>query len=67
MPRFPPPPPLAGFTLIGALLGTFHNSPSTLPCTAEKLLKLLFYLTIIPRARVGSESIAHEAKGRMGC
>ena len=24
------------------------------------------YLTIIPRARMGSESIAHEAKGRMG-
>ena len=23
------------------------------------------YLTIIPRARMGSESIAHEAKGRM--
>ena len=25
------------------------------------------YLTIIPRARMGSESIAHEAEGRMGC
>ena len=24
------------------------------------------YLTIIPRAQVGSESIAHEAEGRMG-
>ena len=24
------------------------------------------YLTIIPRARMGSESIAHEAEGRMG-
>ena len=24
------------------------------------------YLTIIPRARMGSESIAHEAVGRMG-
>ena len=23
-------------------------------------------LTIIPRARMGSQSIAHEAKGRMG-
>ena len=23
------------------------------------------YLTIIPRARMGSESIAHEAEGRM--
>ena len=24
------------------------------------------YLTIVPRARMGSVSIAHEAKGRMG-
>ena len=24
------------------------------------------YLTVIPRARVGSESIAHKAEGRMG-
>ena len=24
------------------------------------------FLTIIPRARMGSESIAHEAEGRMG-
>ena len=27
---------------------------------------LLRYLTIIPRARMGYESIAHEAEGRMG-
>ena len=27
---------------------------------------ILAYLTIIPRARMGSESIAHEAEGRMG-
>ena len=27
---------------------------------------LLYYLTIIPRARMGSESIAHEAEGGMG-
>ena len=26
----------------------------------------LGYLTIIPRAQMGSESIAHEAEGRMG-
>ena len=26
----------------------------------------LRYLTTIPRARMGSESIAHEAEGRMG-
>ena len=25
-----------------------------------------YYLTIIPRARMGYESIAHEAEGRMG-
>ena len=25
-----------------------------------------FYLTIIPRVRMGSESIAHEIEGRMG-
>ena len=30
------------------------------------LLGLAGYLTIIPRARMGSESIAHEAEGRMG-
>ena len=29
-------------------------------------LAFVAYLTIIPRARMGSESIAHEAKGRMG-
>ena len=32
-------------------------------------LRLLWpteYLTIIPRARIGSESIAHEAEGRTG-
>ena len=28
--------------------------------------KKKYYLTIIPRARMGSESIAHEAEGRMG-
>ena len=29
-------------------------------------LPACIHLTIIPRARVGSESIAHEAEGRMG-
>ena len=29
------------------------------------VLKIGGYLTIIPRARMGSESIAHEAEGRM--
>ena len=27
---------------------------------------IYIYLTIIPRARMGSESMAHEAEGRMG-
>ena len=35
-----------------------HNCPI---CTTTLLL-----LTIIPRAQIGSESIAHEAEGRMG-
>ena len=30
------------------------------------MLELLQYLTIIPRSRMSSESIAHEAEGRMG-
>ena len=31
------------------------------------LIRCIFaYLTIIPRARMGSESIAHEAEGQMG-
>ena len=30
------------------------------------IVKLDIYLTIIPRARMGYESIAHEAEGRMG-
>ena len=29
-------------------------------------MKIVRYLTIIPRARMGSESITHEAEGRMG-
>ena len=31
-----------------------------------KLFKDPYFLTIIPRARMGSESLAHEAEGRMG-
>ena len=31
------------------------------------VLSIELYLTIIPRARMGSESIAHEAEGQMGC
>ena len=32
----------------------------------SKLLKTKRYLSIIPRARMGFESIGHEAEGRMG-
>lgn len=32
----------------------------------QRIIARFSYLTIIPRARVGSESIAHEAEGRMG-
>ena len=31
-----------------------------------KSLTKIYYLTIISRARMGSESIAHDAEGRMG-
>ena len=35
--------------------------------SSEKLkMNVHVYLTIIPRARISSESIAHEAEGRMG-
>ena len=36
------------------------------PRTAIHRVILLGSLTIIPRARMGYESIAHEAEGRMG-
>ena len=32
----------------------------------NNLYSFAFFLTIIPRARMGYESIAHEAEGRMG-
>ena len=35
-------------------------------CRVLVTFHTLYYLLIIPRARMGSESIAHEAKGRMG-
>ena len=37
-------------------------------CFLSRLVQAAFrvYLTIIPRAQMGSESIAHEAEGRMG-
>ena len=33
-------------------------------CFSAEIVRV--YLTIIPRARMGSEPIAHEAEGRMG-
>ena len=33
-------------------------------CLSAEIVRV--YLTIIPRAPMGSESIAHEAEGRMG-
>ena len=33
-------------------------------CFSAEIVRV--YLTIIPRARMGSESVAHEAEGRMG-
>ena len=37
-------------------------------CFLSRLVQAAFgvYLTIIPRAQMGSESIAHETEGRMG-
>ena len=32
----------------------------------KKKKNIYIHLTIIPRARMGSESIAHEAEGRIG-
>ena len=32
----------------------------------KKIIKIVSYLTIIPRARMGSESKTHEAEGQMG-
>ena len=34
--------------------------------TSLNIGRAQLYLAIIPRARMGSESIAHEAEGRMG-
>ena len=35
-------------------------------CSIKTFNHSFIYLTIIPQAWMGSESIAHEAKGRMG-
>ena len=42
------------------------NHAITYTNTHDTDFVLLKYLTIIPRARMGSESIAHEAEGHMG-
>ena len=35
-------------------------------CMVTVIVKVHVYSTIIPRAQMGSESIAHEAEGQMG-
>ena len=35
-------------------------------CTVTVIVEVHVYSTIIPRAQMGSESIAHEAEGQMG-
>ena len=37
-----------------------------MPSNVFNKFNYFYFLTIIPRALVGSESIAHEAEGRMG-
>ena len=46
-------------------LTTKQKQIALTPFTDKPLLRLRL-LTIIPRARMGSESIAHEAESRMG-
>ena len=45
-----------------------HTKPQESPPhhMVQSSLEFNIYLTIIPRARMGSESIAHEAEGRVG-
>ena len=44
-----------------------RNAKFRLTCSEEQpRRRFKEYLTIIPRAGMGSESIAHEAEGRMG-
>ena len=44
----------------------FNLFPSTFNSIFFILLSAYIYFKIIPRARMGSESTAHEAEGRMG-
>ena len=50
-------------TSVHSKIGTFIKSTITIIMSS---IYIKNYLTIIPQARMGSESIAHEAKGRMG-
>ena len=54
-----------------AVVRSFDVKTLSISITTERFCSTLVniwkkYLTIIPRARMGSESIAHEAEGRMG-
>ena len=49
--------------LMAAGLGSIENKNGS---HSINKVNNLGYLTIIPQARMGSESIAHEAEGRMG-
>ena len=53
-------------TQLGPLRIATPGSPSWGWVMGESPIPVKKYLTIIPRARMGSESIAHEAEGRMG-
>ena len=49
------------------LLGSSHRHEYKTPSLSKQTISNLNYLTIIiPRARMGYESIAHEAEDRMG-
>ena len=37
------------------------------PSMYKAILKISFYLTIIPQPRMGYKSIENESKGQMGC
>ena len=57
-----PPPPYLRIWMTAPSLSPGLD-PALYP---TKLFKDPYFLTIIPRARMGSESIAHDAEGRMG-
>ena len=54
------------FTSLGAKNMDIGAASQPLLTKVNLRLRRWLHLTIIPRARMGSESIAHEAKGRMG-